>query len=258
MPEITIPSFVITGLQMILAFVGAFTVALWISLIVWTFRDAKARSRDIFAILLATLMVVVFGPLGVLLYFLLRPHTTLAELYERSLEEEALLQDLEERPHCPGCSRQVVEAWVVCPDCHTTLKKACPSCGQKLNLTWDVCPFCATPSEVVPQLTEPVTPGLPQPVAASLSQSDRPTQRMRPSFSRPGSRPDVRVEKPNPESASYIEAEVIAEPGIEGNGHYPPYHPPAVDGEVVPEYAPSYERSRRGDETRPQSPQGSL
>jgi hypothetical protein len=258
MPEITIPSFVITGLQMILAFVGAFTVALWISLIVWTFRDAKARSRDIFAILLATLMVVVFGPLGVLLYFLLRPHSTLVELYERSLEEEALLQDLEERPHCPGCSRQVIEAWLVCPDCHTTLKKACQTCGQKLNLTWNVCPFCATPFEAAPTLRGAVAPGLPQPAALGLSQAERPTQRMRPAVSMAGSRPGVVVEQPGAESASWVEAEVIVEPGIEGNGHYPPYPQSAVEGEVVPEYVPSYERSRRGDETRPQSPRGSL
>jgi hypothetical protein len=144
MPEIQIPSAVITGLQVILAFGGAFLIALWLSLIVWTFRDARSRSRDIFAILLATLMVVVFGPLGLLLYFLLRPSTTLAELYERSLEEEALLQDLEERPRCPGCSRQVNEAWIICPDCHTTLKKTCPTCNQSLNLSWNVCPFCGT------------------------------------------------------------------------------------------------------------------
>lgn len=144
MPEIQIPSAVITGLQVILAFSGAFLIALWLSLIIWTFRDVRARSRDIFAILLATLMVVVFGPLGLLLYFLLRPQTTLAELYERSLEEEALLQDLEERPRCPGCSRQVHEAWIICPDCHTTLKKICPNCNNGLNLNWNICPFCGT------------------------------------------------------------------------------------------------------------------
>ena len=123
-------------------------MALWLSLIVWTFRDARARSRDIFAILLATLMVVVFGPLGLVLYFLLRPKNTLAELYERSLEEEALLQDLEDRPYCPGCSRQVNDAWVVCPDCHTTLKKVCPNCSNTIQLAWAVCPFCATAVEV--------------------------------------------------------------------------------------------------------------
>ena len=119
-----------------------FFLALWLSLIIWTFRDARLRSRDVFAIMLATLMVVVFGPLGLLLYFLLRPPVTLAELYERSLEEEALLQDLEERPRCPGCSRQVDDAWVVCPDCHTTLKKSCPNCQKNLNLRWNICPFC--------------------------------------------------------------------------------------------------------------------
>jgi hypothetical protein len=144
MPEIQIPSIVITGLQVILAFGGAFLIALWVSLIIWTFRDARARSRDVFAIVLATLMVVVFGPLGLLLYFLLRPPVTLAELYERSLEEEALLQDLEERPHCPGCSRQVAEAWIVCPDCHTTLKQSCPKCSQSLHLNWNICPYCGT------------------------------------------------------------------------------------------------------------------
>ncbi len=142
--EIQIPSILITILQLILAFGGAFFVALWLSLIVWTFRDARSRSRDVFAIILATLMVTIFGPLGLILYFLLRPPVTLAELYERSLEEEALLQDLEERPRCPGCSRQVNEAWIVCPDCHTTLKQTCPSCSQGLDLTWSICPYCGT------------------------------------------------------------------------------------------------------------------
>ncbi|MBN1995164.1 MAG: zinc ribbon domain-containing protein [Anaerolineae bacterium] len=142
--EIQIPSFILTGLQVILAFGGAFFIALWLSLIIWTYRDVRARSRDIFAIMLATLMVVIFGPLGLIIYFLLRPPVTLAELYERSLEEEALLQDLEERPRCPGCSRQVKDEWVVCPDCHTTLKKVCPNCRNSLHLNWNVCPFCGT------------------------------------------------------------------------------------------------------------------
>ncbi len=170
MPEIQIPSAVITGLQLILAFAGAFLIALWISLIIWTYRDVSARSRDIFAILLATLMVVIFGPLGLMLYFLLRPPTTLAELYERSLEEEALLQDLEERPRCPGCSRQVEEAWIICPDCHTTLKKICPSCNNSLHLQWNICPFCGTH---VPTTTAP--PHDPPPRSGQLSaQETRP------------------------------------------------------------------------------------
>jgi RNA polymerase subunit RPABC4/transcription elongation factor Spt4 len=146
MPDIQIPNSVIVGLQVVLAFGGAFFLALWLSLIIWTFRDARNRSRDVFAILLATLMVVVFGPLGMLLYFLLRPSETLAELYERSLEEEALLQDLEERTVCPGCRRKIEAAWQVCPDCHTILKKTCLKCGRLLHLRWNICPYCVTPA----------------------------------------------------------------------------------------------------------------
>lgn len=144
MPDIEIPGWLISGLQVLFAFISAFGVALWLSLIVWTFRDARSRSRDAFAILLATLMVVIFGPLGLLIYFLLRPQVTLAELYERSLEEEALLQDLEERPRCSGCSRAVENHWIVCPDCHTQLKRICQNCDEKLNLRWNICPNCGT------------------------------------------------------------------------------------------------------------------
>lgn len=144
MPDIQIPNVVILGLQVILAFTGAFLLAIWLSLIVWTFRDVRSRSRDIFAVLLATLMVVIFGPLGLVLYFLLRPPTTLAELYERSLEEEALLQDLEERVVCPGCRRKIEPDWMVCPDCHAILKRQCVTCGKLLHLRWDICPYCVT------------------------------------------------------------------------------------------------------------------
>lgn len=166
-PEIEIPAIVVTILQVILAFSGAFFLALWLSLIVWTFRDARARSRDIFAILLATLMVVVFGPLGLVLYFLLRPPVTLAELYERSLEEEALLQDIEERPRCPGCSRLTNEAWIICPDCHTKLKKECPNCHNILDLNWNICPFCASPVET-PSFGDDHHHGQPQPVGPAM------------------------------------------------------------------------------------------
>ena len=41
----------------ITAFFGAFLSALWLSLVIWTFRDMRARSRDIFAQILAALVV---------------------------------------------------------------------------------------------------------------------------------------------------------------------------------------------------------
>lgn len=134
-------------LQVIIAFMGAFFLAFWLGLIVWTFRDVRSRSRDIFAQLLATLMVVFFNVPGLLLYFILRPPETLAEVYERALEEEALLKDIEERLICPGCKRQAQPDFLICPTCHTRLKKLCPSCGKLLHLKWNICPYCgASPS----------------------------------------------------------------------------------------------------------------
>ena len=52
-----------------------------------------------------------------------------AEAYERSLEEEALLQEIEEKPTCPGCKSRVQADWQVCPSCHTRLKKPCIRCS---------------------------------------------------------------------------------------------------------------------------------
>jgi RNA polymerase subunit RPABC4/transcription elongation factor Spt4 len=138
----TIQPFII----MIAALLAAFLTALWISAVIWAFRDIRARSRDVFAQILATLMVLIFFPLfplpGLTLYFILRPRETLAEIYERSLEEEALLQGIEERLACPGCNRRIEEEYMICPTCHTRLKKACPSCGRLLHLRWNICPYC--------------------------------------------------------------------------------------------------------------------
>ena len=129
-----------------LALMGAFVAALWLSLIVWTFRDMRARSRDIFTQLLAVLIVTVLSIPGFIVYLILRPRETLAEAYERSLEEEALLQGIEERPFCPGCNRPTRVDWHICPYCQTILKKPCIECNQLLDLTWNVCPFCGVPA----------------------------------------------------------------------------------------------------------------
>jgi RNA polymerase subunit RPABC4/transcription elongation factor Spt4 len=121
---------------------GALLAAVWISLVIWTFRDMRARSRDPFAQLLAATVVAALPGAGILVYLILRPPETLSEAYERALEEEALLQEIEERPACPGCSRTVDTHWILCPHCHTRLRKACPDCNSLMELQWNLCPFC--------------------------------------------------------------------------------------------------------------------
>lgn len=121
---------------------GALFAALWVSLVIWSFRDMRARSRDPFAQLFAALVVALLPGVGLLIYVILRPPETLAEAYERALEEEALLQEIEERPKCPGCSRQIDSSWILCAHCHTRLKKKCRDCGELQELQWNLCPYC--------------------------------------------------------------------------------------------------------------------
>jgi RNA polymerase subunit RPABC4/transcription elongation factor Spt4 len=132
----------ISYLTIFAAVTGALFAALWLSLIIWAFRDMRARARDPFAQLLAALLVALLPGMGIIIYLILRPPETLAEAYERSLEEEALLQEIEERPACPGCSRTTEPNWILCPHCHTRLRKACPDCDALMELQWNLCPFC--------------------------------------------------------------------------------------------------------------------
>jgi RNA polymerase subunit RPABC4/transcription elongation factor Spt4 len=133
---------IISYLSIIAAVSGALLAALWLSLIIWAFRDMRARSRDPFAQLLAALLVAALPIMGIIIYFILRPPESLAEAYERALEEEALLQEIEEKPRCPGCSRVAEKNWLLCPYCHTRLKKACNDCHNLLELSWNLCPYC--------------------------------------------------------------------------------------------------------------------
>ena len=132
-------------IQLLAAFFGAYFLAMWISLVIWTFRDVRARSRDLFLQILSLALVVVFNLPGLVLYFLLRPRETLAEAYERELAEEAMLQDIEEKQACPNCHQKIQSDFLLCPNCRTALKRQCEHCHRLLSLRWTVCPFCGTP-----------------------------------------------------------------------------------------------------------------
>lgn len=141
MPDSTFNDLILT----VVTIFGAVTTAFWAAFIIWTYNDMKARSRDPLAPIAAAVMVAVLFVFGLIIYIMLRPRETLADAYERSLEEEALLQEIEERPACPGCGRAVKQVWQVCPYCHTKLKKPCVQCREVLELSWNICPHCATP-----------------------------------------------------------------------------------------------------------------
>ncbi len=122
--------------------VGVYLAILWASLLVWTYLDIRSRTSLIVGQFAAVAGVLLFNLAGLLVYLMLRPKETLAEAYERTLEEEALLAELGQRHSCPDCSRPVNDDFVVCPHCAARLRDPCPACSRPLSHTWVACPYC--------------------------------------------------------------------------------------------------------------------
>lgn len=132
-------------LRISLTILALYLAVIWVALIFWTYRDIRQRSRDPIVQLAAVLLVLVFFLPGHWVYLILRPRQTLVEAYERSLEEEALLQELEDTKACPTCKRRIQDEYLVCPSCGVQLKEPCRSCGKPLSYAWSMCPYCALP-----------------------------------------------------------------------------------------------------------------
>ncbi|MGQ9493692.1 MAG: zinc ribbon domain-containing protein [Anaerolineae bacterium] len=143
-----LPTTIKTIISFALVLLGAYIMLFLFSLIIWTIRDIRSRTRDVLVQILATLLVLVFNIPGLLLYFVLRPQETLTEAYEHALGQEALLQDIEERYICPNCKRKADADFIICPYCHAELRKRCPNCERLMSLNWDVCPYCGSQQSV--------------------------------------------------------------------------------------------------------------
>lgn len=119
-----------------------YLLVMWVMMVWWTFRDIRERTRDPFLQAAAVFVVLVFSLPGLWIYLIGRPKDTLAEAYARTLEEEALLQELEDLKACPTCRRRIADEYIICPICQTQLKESCAGCGRALSFAWAACPYC--------------------------------------------------------------------------------------------------------------------
>ena len=193
-------------LQMVLLVLGTFLVMLWLATLYWTYRDIRQRTRDWILQGFSVALIVFLFPAGLAIYMILRPRYTLSELYERSLEEEALLQDLEDQKACPTCRRRVKDDFLVCPSCRTQLKEPCRQCAKPLSYAWVACPFCGLekppregfgPRPARPPQPRPATAQTPARAAAPAQPSRSP---MAPQPQPP--RPAPRTAAPEPPPAA--------------------------------------------------------
>jgi RNA polymerase subunit RPABC4/transcription elongation factor Spt4 len=164
------------------AIVAAYWAILWLSAIIWTYRDVRDRGSDSLSQTVAMLLVLVFNIPGLILYLILRPHETLAEAYVRNLETEAMMQEMNQQSTCFSCQRRIQSDFVFCPHCRARLQDACAGCGKPISLNWVLCPYCgrermasasyatARPAATAQSTASPergsilsVTPGAPNP-----------------------------------------------------------------------------------------------
>jgi len=154
--------------------IAIYIVVIWIATAYWAFRDMQTRSDNPVLPYVAASLIILFTPalflFAALIYRLVRPHEKVGEATERSLAEEALLNEVDAVPHCPTCARRVGEQWLICPSCRTRLNRVCPNCNRLVGLDWSLCAWCGKDFE----RREPVAAAMgatpaPYPVAAAVA-----------------------------------------------------------------------------------------
>jgi hypothetical protein len=116
---------------------------LYLSLVFWTFADARRRIDDPLLVVCATLASF-FPFVGTIVYLIVRPPEFLDDVRLRELEmtaAEARLASLD-YSLCPYCDYEVQADYLRCPSCMRKLKERCYSCSKPIDPAWRICPFC--------------------------------------------------------------------------------------------------------------------
>ena len=203
-------------------------VVVWLSLVYWTWADARRRMAD--PVLIATATAASLIPfIGTIVYTILRPPEFLADAREREVETQA--SELRMRhltaQSCPRCEHPIERSWLRCPECQQRLKDPCVSCNRPVDPRWAICPYCETPlraaseeapparkrsrssrsaaagSEAPARRAKAATPAAPatstssatsstSEAAARTKRSERPPRAERPPASDPGDEPGPR------------------------------------------------------------------
>lgn len=143
-----------SGVNLAINLLILFAVVVYLSLVYWTYNDARRRIADPLLVLCATVLAVLpFA--GTVIYMILRPPDHLEDLRERELEvqaAEAQLLALGWEP-CPHCDEPVSREFLICPACLRRLRDRCTACAKPLESAWTVCPYCETevPGAVQPE-----------------------------------------------------------------------------------------------------------
>jgi hypothetical protein len=194
-----------SGLNLVIDLLILFIVVLYLSLIYWTYADARRRIMDPMLVGCAT-AASLFPFVGTIVYMILRPPEYLEDVRERELEVQAAEARLHEFDHslCPHCDYRVERDFVRCPSCLRKLKERCVSCSRPLDQAWTICPYCET--EVAP--TTPARRTRRRRTQAAIDAEQAEQAATRPETARA----KAERERKERDDAPLIEADVVEEP----------------------------------------------
>ena len=132
-----------SGLNLAVNLLILFLVIIWLSLVYWTYADARRRIADPMLVGCAT-AAALFPYVGTIVYAIVRPPEYLEDVRERDLEMQAAEARLAQSGYhlCPYCDTPVEKDFLRCPNCLRKLKDPCRVCGRPLEAGWKICPFC--------------------------------------------------------------------------------------------------------------------
>lgn len=119
-------------------------VVVWLSLVYWTYSDARRRVTDPLLVWTSAAASLFFPFVGTIVYMIVRPPEYLEDVRERELEMQAAEARLAQLNYllCPYCDYEVEKDFVRCPSCLRKLKDPCVRCRRPLDPAWTLCPYC--------------------------------------------------------------------------------------------------------------------
>ncbi len=212
--------------QAVIYVIVAYVVLIWLASAYWAYRDMRLRSASAITPYVAALAIILFTPVfflfGLLLYRIVRPKETIAEVNERALAEEAMMAEVASHSQCANCSRPVHEDWIICPTCRNRLRRVCPNCEHLIELDWTLCAWCGKDFE---RAEAPGTTAF-RPSARPVPPRLQPGQRM----PAPQPPPPARPAPPAPAPAKQASGSGNAGPDAPSKSPSPPSKPQGSAG----------------------------
>lgn len=142
-------------LESMIKFFIIYFFVVWIALIIWVAKDISSRSNSRIIQVFCVLIMILFTPLWVFLYLLIRPRKSIDDKRSSEIEGnlEILSEIVQERLEnsqqvgdyiCSNCDYSIESDFIICPNCKISLKDTCHECHKVIREGWKVCPYCQT------------------------------------------------------------------------------------------------------------------